>query len=73
MDSYQMLSFKTAAAVLILYCVSLAFYRLYLHPLAKFPGPKLAAVTRWYELYYDVIQNGQYTLKIADLHEIYGM
>jgi hypothetical protein len=73
MDSTQLLSFKTGAAVFILYCAGVAFYRLYLHPLAKFPGPKLAAVTRWYELYYDVIQNGQYTLKIANLHETYGM
>jgi hypothetical protein len=72
MDSYQLLSFKTAAAALVLYCASLAFYRLYLHPLAKFPGPKLAAVTRWYELYHDVIRNGQYTLEIAELHKVYG-
>ena len=72
MDPYQLLSWKTAAAVLVVYCASLAFYRLYLHPLAKFPGPKLAAITRWYELYYDVIREGQYTFKIADLHKAHG-
>ena len=49
-----------------------AFYRLYLSPLAKFPGPKLAALTLWYEFYYDVIKGGKYTWVIAKMHERYG-
>jgi len=51
---------------------TLALYRLFFHPLSHFPGPKLAAITRLYEAYYDVIQNGQYTFKIAALHAQYG-
>ena len=54
------------------YYVWVTFYRLYLHPLAHFPGPKLAAISRWYEAYYDVVQGGQYTFKIAELHKEYG-
>lgn len=55
------------------YCIFSAVYRLYSSPLAKFPGPKLAALTLWYEFYYDVIKRGRYTWKIAELHERYGL
>ncbi|KAI0868666.1 cytochrome P450 [Hypoxylon argillaceum] len=57
------------------YCVlllTLTLYRLYLHPLARFPCPKLAAITRLYEGYYDLYQSGQYSFKIAELHKQYG-
>ncbi|KAG8161577.1 hypothetical protein KVR01_008564 [Diaporthe batatas] len=56
----------------VAYYVTLVFYRLFLHPLALFPGPRLAAVSRWYEGYYDVVLDGQYTSKIGELHRIYG-
>jgi hypothetical protein len=59
-------------AVVLVYLVTLASYRLFLHPLATFPGPKLAAITRYYEAYYDIVKNGQYTFKIAELHKQYG-
>jgi hypothetical protein len=48
-------------------------YSVYLGPLASFPGPKLAAATRWYECYYDLVLGGQYTFKIKELHQKYGM
>lgn len=60
------------AAALVAYVVSLAVYRLYLHPLAKFPGPRLAAVTSWYEGYYEVVKVGQYSRQISNLHDQYG-
>ncbi|EEH06444.1 benzoate 4-monooxygenase cytochrome P450 [Histoplasma capsulatum G186AR] len=44
---------------------------LYLSPLAKFPGPKLAAATLWYEFYYDAVRRGRYTFKIKELHQKY--
>ncbi|KAI1412106.1 trichodiene oxygenase [Hypoxylon sp. FL1857] len=66
------LSWKHITATIVLYFVSLAVYRLFWHPLARFPGPKLAAVTRYVEAYYDLILNGQYTFKIAEMHEKYG-
>lgn len=62
-----------APVVFIAYVVLLVLYRLYLSPLAKFPGPKLAAATLWYEFYHDVTLRGKYTWKIAELHKQYGM
>ncbi|KAL8786644.1 MAG: hypothetical protein Q9213_002673 [Squamulea squamosa] len=54
------------------YLVAGAFYRLYISPLAKFPGPKLAALTYWGEFYYDLIKGGRYQNRIAKMHEQYG-
>lgn len=56
----------------VLYLVGLGAYRLYFHPLAKVPGPRLAALTSWYCTYYDVYLGGQYLWKIRDLHAQYG-
>jgi hypothetical protein len=62
-----------AAFLVLAYLVGLCCYRLLLDPLAGFPGPKLAALTLWYEFYYDVVRRGQYTFKIRDMHGRYGM
>jgi hypothetical protein len=56
----------------ISYLIVLLVYRLYFHPLAKFPGPRLAAITGGYEFYYDAIKGGMYLKKIEKLHEKYG-
>ncbi|KAA8632656.1 hypothetical protein SMACR_05258 [Sordaria macrospora] len=58
--------------LLVLYTIYVVIYRLYLGPLASIPGPRLAALTQWYEFYYDIILPGQYTFKICELHKEYG-
>ena len=55
------------------YFVGRWLYRSFLHPLAKYPGPKLAGVTRLYEGYYDIILRGQYKMQVDKLHDQYGM
>jgi cytochrome P450 len=54
------------------YVSFLVYHRLYLSPIAHFPGPTFAALTFWYEFYYDVILGGQYIWKIRALHTQYG-
>ena len=60
-------------AVFLLYGILLAVYRLVFSPLARFPGPKIAAATGWYELYHDVVKPGQYFYRINEFHDKYGM
>lgn len=55
-----------------LYLIGLAVYRLFLSPIRKIPGPKLTAVTGWYETYYDVYQGGRFIFEIERWHQQYG-
>lgn len=56
-----------------LYLLTGAVYRLYFHPLARFPGPKLAALTKWYEFYHDIVHKGCFIWKLEELHDRYGI
>lgn len=61
-----------AIATWTAYIVGLVIYRLYFHPLAKFPGPRYAAISRWHEYYHDVVRKGQFTFVIQEYHQKYG-
>lgn len=58
--------------VWLIYAAQLGLRRLYFSPIAHIPGPRLAALTQYYEFYYDIILGGQYTFKIIELHRRYG-
>ena len=58
--------------LLLLWVIGKIVYRLFFHPLAGFPGPKLAALTGLVEFYHDGIRGGQYTFEIAHMHKTYG-
>lgn len=47
-----------------------AFYNIYLHPLRKFPGPKLAASSNICYLWWSV--SGRIHAKLKELHDQYG-
>ncbi|KAI7363553.1 hypothetical protein KC336_g21567, partial [Hortaea werneckii] len=65
---------ELTTATLFFYLLALAVHRLYLHPLAnsKIPGPRLGALTKFYEAYYEIFQRGKFAFKLDDLHERYG-
>jgi hypothetical protein len=46
--SWQPTISAAIGTAIVLYLITGAVYRVYLSPLAKFPGPKLAALTLWY-------------------------
>jgi hypothetical protein len=70
--SYISQLFGAVALLMPLYVVGLIIYRIYYHPLAKFPGPKLAAATQLYELYFDVYKQGMFIWELERMHKVYG-
>ncbi|KAH7136336.1 cytochrome P450 [Dactylonectria macrodidyma] len=67
-----MVSILALGGLLVLFLLSRAIYRLYFSPLAKFPGPRIAALTSWYCAYHDLIRGGQYIWVIEEMHRQYG-
>ena len=63
-----------ALAALILVNIGLVVYRLQFYPLAYIPGPKIAAATRWFKFYYDILKYPfrQYMYKVNRMHQQYG-
>ncbi|KAI1078124.1 cytochrome P450 [Whalleya microplaca] len=57
-------------AYLSLLPISLVIYRLYLHPLAKIPGPRLAAISGLW--YFFQVRKGRMLVLGKDLHKRYG-
>ncbi|PYH47859.1 cytochrome P450 [Aspergillus saccharolyticus JOP 1030-1] len=49
---------------------ALAIYRLFFHPLSRYPGPRLATVTDWYVVYY--AWRGDLHKQIQQWHGKYG-
>ncbi|KAL4880998.1 cytochrome P450 [Aspergillus karnatakaensis] len=58
--------------LVIVFLIGLSIKRLFFSPIAHFPGPKIAAVTLWYEFYHDVVRRGQYFRVIEKMHKRYG-
>ncbi|KAL6251945.1 hypothetical protein RBB50_002155 [Rhinocladiella similis] len=59
-------------AALACFVVLRALYRLTLHPLASFPGPKLAGATSLYQAWYDLRPSTSYVKTFPALHKKYG-
>ena len=69
--SFQNLCIATVAVAIYLVCKIV--HRLWFSPLARFPGPKLAALTSWYEIYFDVVDGPRFPWVVEELHRRYGI
>lgn len=56
----------------ILILVARCIYRVTFHPLAGFPGPKLASMTRLYAMFFDLPVASSYVKEFGKLHDKYG-
>ena len=61
-----------AIGALIVYIIYVVVFNLYLSPLAQLPGPRIAALTRWYEIYYDLVDGPRFPWVVEELHQKYG-
>lgn len=57
---------------ILAYCLVTLIYRLHIHPLSRFPGPRLAAVTGLYEIYFSAWGASSFDDEIARMHKDYG-
>lgn len=57
-------------ASLIIYAVGRTTYNVFFHPLAKVPGPRLAAITRFWLFATDF--NGNSSVTILKWHQTHG-
>jgi hypothetical protein len=61
-----------ALAAVLAYVVYTVTYNVYLHPLAKFPGPIAARATTYWKAYVECIQQRSFCHLLVDLHARYG-
>jgi hypothetical protein len=54
------------------YNLFMVIYRLHFHPLNRFPGPRLAAATGLYEIYFSAWGPHIFEHEINEMHRLYG-
>ena len=65
-------SFGVGVVGVILLATARSIYNLYFHPLAKFQGPPVAALTGWWQAYIELYKKISLTPKLEELHRTYG-
>src|SRR6266852_2254898 len=67
----------TAVSILLVLIAAVlswsAFYNVYLHPLARFPGPKLAAASKYWLFYQEFVKGVSLSDVRDKLHAQYGV
>lgn len=76
MQSYEQgataLALAAALSAVVAYLVYAAVYNVCFHPLAKFPGPPVAAATTYWKAYVECIAQRSFCHVLVELHAQYG-
>ncbi|KAH9990968.1 putative P450 monooxygenase [Russula compacta] len=64
--------FLTVIAATLIWSLYSAFYNVYFHPLTRFPGPKLAAASKYWLFYQEFVRGISLSDIRDDLHAQYG-
>ena len=72
MDGIFLKTLPLIALIVVTLHALRVIYRLTLHPLARFPGPKIAAVTGKYAAFHDLLRPGLLVKKFPAWHDQYG-
>ncbi|KAJ5816656.1 hypothetical protein N7447_008889 [Penicillium robsamsonii] len=56
----------------VAYTLVMVIYRLHFHKLSRFPGPRLAAATGLYEIYFSAWGPGIFKYEIENMHRKFG-
>src|SRR5260221_11327122 len=64
--------FLAVVSAFLAWSFCLGFYNVYLHPLAQFPGPRLAAASKYWLFYQEIIRGISLSNIRDDLHAQYG-
>jgi hypothetical protein len=68
-----MLSSAYVVAACGILWVAKALHNVYFHPLSRYPGSKVAAIsTSWWEWYWNYYRNGRLLFEVERLHQKHG-
>lgn len=70
-ESWRMAA-GTLLIVLFATVIGNAIHNYYRNDLSRFPGPRLAAMTSFYQTYIEVITDSCFIQKLEELHAVYG-
>jgi hypothetical protein len=60
-----------AILIFLAYKILSTLFSYFTFPIRDIPGPRIAAITRYYEFYYNAIKHFSYAQKVAELHQQY--
>ena len=64
--------FTTFILACFTWFLAVGVYNLTLHPLSRYPGPKLAAFTIWWKAYIELFGKRNLVDVLFDLHQLHG-